>query len=176
MLIQIRDAVVEDCTFKDVTSAGVLIITETVYFYESIPARNVMVRNNTFEHCDYGAGMARGVVSIEGITPGWKDAPLPGVFRDISIEGNKIQGADNSGIFVTGSDTVAIRNNTIRGVCAKPTHAACAAAIHIESSRNVTLEGNSAEPSAQGEGCKQALGLADNNERDTFHISGNAGF
>ena len=176
MLIQIRDAVVENCTFKDVTSAGVLIITETVHFYESIPARNVTIRNNTFEHCNYGAGIARGVVSIEGITPGWKDAPLPGVFHDIIIEGNKIQGADNSGIFVTGSDTVTVRDNTIRGVCAKPTHAACAAAIHIESSRNVTLEGNAAELSAQGEGCKQTLGLADNNERDTFRISGNAGF
>ncbi|HEX72231.1 MAG TPA: hypothetical protein ENN65_02840, partial [Candidatus Hydrogenedentes bacterium] len=32
MLIQIRDAVVEDCTFEDITSAGVLIITETVHF------------------------------------------------------------------------------------------------------------------------------------------------
>jgi len=176
MLIQIRDTVVEGCTFKDVTSAGVLIITETVHFYESIPARHVVLRNNTFEHCNYDAAMARGVISIEGITPGWKDAPLPGVFCDITIENNTINRSDNAGIFMTGTDTAAIRGNDIRGVCDKPTHDRCAAAIHIESSRNVTLDGNHVEQAQQGAGCKTVLQLAANADAATVTIAGNTGF
>jgi parallel beta-helix repeat protein len=176
MLIQIRDAVVEGCTFEDVTSAGVLIITETVHFYESIPARHVVLRNNTFEHCNYGAAMARGVISIEGITPGWKDAPLPGVFRDITIENNTINRSDNAGIFMTGTDTALIRGNTILGVCDKPTHKRSSAAIHIESSRNVRIEGNQVEQAAQGAGCTTVLQLAGNNDAATIVTSGNTGF
>jgi parallel beta-helix repeat protein len=176
MLVQIRDAVVEGCTFKDVTSAGVLIIAETVHFYESIPARHVALRNNTFEHCNYGAAMARGVISIEGITPGWKDAPLPGVFRDITIENNKINRSDNAGIFMTGTDTAVIRGNDIRGVCDKPTQDRCAAAIYIESSRNVKLEGNHVEQALQGAGCKTILELSANNDAATITTTGNTGF
>jgi parallel beta-helix repeat protein len=176
MLIQIRDTVVEECTFKDITSAGVLIIAETVHFYESIPARHVVLRNNTFEHCNYGAAMARGVISIEGITPGWKDAPLPGVFRDITIENNKIDRSDNAGIFVTGTDTAVIRGNEIRGVCDQPTQDRCAAAIHIESSRDIRIEGNRVEQTRQGAGCKTVLELSANNVADTVIAVGNTGF
>ncbi len=176
MLIQIRDTVVEGCTFRDITSAGVLIIAETVHFYESIPARHVVLRNNTFEHCNYGAAMARGVISIEGITPGWKDAPLPGVFRDITIEHNKIDRSDNTGIFVTGTDTALIRGNEIIAMCDKPTQDRCAAAIHIESSRNIRIEGNQAEQARQGAGCKTVLELSANNIADTITTAENKGF
>ena len=176
MLVQIRDSVVEGCTFRDITSAGVLIITETVHFYESIPARNVVLRNNTFEHCNYGAAMARGVISIEGITPGWKDAPLPGVFRDITIEGNRINRTDNAGIFVTGTDTAVIRDNDIRGACDKPTQERCSSVMHIESSRNIRIEGNRAEQALQGAGCKKILTLSDNNIAETIVTAGNTGF
>jgi polygalacturonase len=176
MLIQIRDTVVEGCTFKDITSAGVLIIAETVHFYESIPARQVVLRNNSFEHCNYGAAMARGVISIEGITPGWKDAPLPGVFRDITIENNKIDRSDNAAIFVTGTDTAVIRGNEIIGVCDQPTHAKATAAIHIESSRNIRIEGNQAEQARQGAGCKTVLELSASNMADTITAVGNTGF
>jgi hypothetical protein len=176
MLIQIRDAVVEGCTFKDVTSAGVLIIAETVIFYESIPAHHVTVRNNTFEHCNYGAAMSRGVIAIEGITPGWNDVPLPGVFRDITIENNKINRSDNSGIFMTGTDTAVVLGNDIRGVCDKPTQEKCVGAIHIESSRNISIEGNRAEQAEQGAGCKTVLQLGANNESATIKVNGNTGF
>jgi parallel beta-helix repeat protein len=176
MLIQIRDTVVEGCMFKDITSAGVLIIAETVHFYESIPARHVVLRNNTFEHCNYGAAMARGVISIEGITPGWKDAPLPGVFREITIENNRITRSDNAGIFMTGTDTAIIRGNEIVGVCDKPTQDRCAAVLHIESSRNIRIEGNQAEQARQGSGCKTVLELSANNIADTITAAGNTGF
>lgn len=176
MLIQIRDAVVEGCTFKDVTSAGVLIIAETVYFYESIPARHVIIRNNTFDHCNYGVAMARGVISIEGITPGWKDAPLPGVFRDIAIENNRITRSDNSAIFMTATDTAVISGNEISGVCDKPTQDRCSAAIYIESSRNILIKSNAVEQTQQGPGCKTALQLGENNETATIATEANTGF
>jgi hypothetical protein len=176
MLIQIRDSVVEGCTFKDITSAGVLIVAETVHFYESIPARHVVLRNNTFEHCNYGAAMACGVISVEGITPGWKDAPLPGVFRDITIENSRIDRSDNAGIFVTGTDTAVIRGNEILGVCDKPTRDRCAAAIHVESSRDIRIEGNKVEQCRQGAGCKTVLELSANNVADTITVVGNTGF
>jgi hypothetical protein len=168
MLIQIRDAVVKDCTFRDITSAGVLIIAEAVHFYESIPARHVTVCDNTFEHCNYGAAMARGVISIEGLTPGWKDAPRPGVFRDITIENNRINRSDNSAIFITATDTAAITGNDIRGVSDKPTHESCAGAIHIQSSKNIVLRNNHLELAQQGAGCKSTIHLAEDNDLSTI--------
>ncbi len=170
MLVQIRDAVIEDCAFNDVTSAGVLIITETVHFYESIPAQNVVIRNNTFDHCNYGAALARGVISIEGITPGWKDAPAPGVFRNIVIEGNRIHDSDNAGIFMTATDTATIAGNNIQGVADMPTHEACAAAIHIQSSKNIVLKDNTIDLARQGAGCKKVCDLDDDNDLPSITV------
>jgi len=176
LLIQVRDAVVEDCVFSDVTSAGVLVISEAVHFYESIPARHVVIRNNVFTHCNYGAAVARGVVSVEGITPGWGDVPAPGVFQDITIEGNAFRGSDNAAVFMTGTDTAVLRNNVIEGVCARPTQPRCASALHIESSRNVAVTGNTAMKASQGPGCAAVLTLGDRNDSATITVSGNTGF
>ncbi len=58
VLCQTRDAVIENCTFQDCTSAGVLVMTEVVHFFESIGTRDVTVRNCRFENCNYGAASA----------------------------------------------------------------------------------------------------------------------
>jgi hypothetical protein len=168
MLIQIRDAVVENCVFKDITSAGVLIVAEAVYFYESIPARNVVVRNNVFEHCNYGAAMARGVISMEALTPGWKDAPSPGVFKNIDIENNKVLRTDNTGFFISAADGVYLAGNSFEGVSENPTGDIFSRAIYVQSSKNVTLKGNQIDPAKQGAGFKEPLFLAENNDLSTI--------
>ena len=176
MLIQVRDSVVEDCTFRDITAAGVLIISEAVYFYESIPAHHVTIRRNRFEHCDYGAGMAQGVICAVGIAPKWKLVETPGVFRDVTIEKNVIERSDNSGIFLTGVEDAVVRGNTIKGVCDKPMEDRTTAAVYLQGCRNVTLSGNTVEQADQGAQCRTVFQLGPGNDTATIKTEGNKGF
>ena len=176
MLIQVRDTVVEDCTFRDITSSGILIISEAVHFYESIPAHHVTVRRNRFEHCNYGAAMGHGVICAVGIAPGWKLVETPGVFRDVTLEENIIERSDNSGVFFTGVEKAVVRGNTVKGVCEKSTEDRTVAALYLQGCRNVTLSGNTVEQADQGAACKIAFRLGPGNDTATIKTENNKGF
>ncbi|MCX5759138.1 MAG: right-handed parallel beta-helix repeat-containing protein, partial [Candidatus Hydrogenedentes bacterium] len=92
----------------------------------------------------------------------------PGVFRDITIENNRIHRSDNAAIFISATDTATITGNDIQGVCDKPTQESCTAAIHIQSSKNVTLKNNHLDLAQQGAACKTILHLAEDNELSTI--------
>lgn len=175
-LIQSRDAVIENCRFKDITGGGIWVMTEVVHFFESIGTRDITVRNCTFDNCNYGAALGDGVLSAFAWLKDFRFPPEPGVHRNILFEGNTIRGADNAGIFVAGVDGITIRNNTIEGACNSPTREQTRGALSILSSRNVTLEGNIALPEKQGAGCTAALSLAPDVETETVKIEGNTGF
>ncbi|MHB1457022.1 MAG: right-handed parallel beta-helix repeat-containing protein [Armatimonadota bacterium] len=176
MLIQNRDVVVENCLFKNCTSGGVWVLTEVVYFYESIGSRNVIIRNNTFENCGYGGPLGEGVLNVYAYLNGFKYPTVPGVHKQITLENNIIRDADNSGIFVAGADDLTIRSNTIEGVCKDPTHDECHAAIYIQGSRNVKLTGNKVDPKKQGKGFTAPLTLGPGAEKETITVKGNTGF
>jgi parallel beta-helix repeat protein len=90
------------------------------------------------------------------------------VFRDITIENNRIHRSDNSAIFITATDTATITGNDIQGVCDQPTHESCSAAIHIQSGKNIALKNNHVELAQQGAACKTALHLAEDNDLSTI--------
>lgn len=175
-LIQNRDVVVEDSRFINCTSGGVWVFSETWFFFEAIGSRNVVVRNNTFENCNYGGPLGEAVLGVYALTAHQQFAPDPGVHRDILLEGNIIRGADNSGIIITSSDMVVLRNNVIEDACRMPTLEAGSSAIFIESSRNVILEGNTAIPDRQGDGSGRSLGVGQWVDIETLVISNNTGF
>lgn len=157
-LIQTRDAIVEDCTFQHCTSGGIFIMTEVVYFYESLGTRDVIIRNNRFENCGYSnVGGCECPITVFGYLADFKFPPKPGVHKNITLENNIIQGSRNSGIFVAATDGVIIRNNTIEGVCGKPTRDQYHAAIHIMSSANADISGNNMDPTKQGAAFKIAF-------------------
>ncbi|MBI2302959.1 MAG: right-handed parallel beta-helix repeat-containing protein [Armatimonadetes bacterium] len=175
-LIQTRDAVIENCRFKDVTGGGVWVMTEVIYFFESIGTRDVVVRNCTFDNCGYGAALGEGVVSVFAWLKDWHFPPGPGVHRNIVVEGNTIRGADNAGIFVAGVDGITIRGNTLENVCRQPTRDECRSAIAVMSSRGIVVEGNTVVRDRQGEGCREPFRLGTGCEEGTTTVQGNSGF
>lgn len=175
-LIQTRDAIIENNRFERVTGGGVWVMTEVVHFFESITTRNIIVRNNVFDECNYGAALGDGVLSVFAWLKDFRFPPKPGVHRDIVLEGNVIRGAENAGIFVAGVDGITLRNNTVTGACRAPTRPECSAAISIISSRRVVVEGNTALRDAQGPGCQDPFRLGSGCEEATTRVTGNRGF
>ncbi len=159
-LIQSRDAIVEDCTFDHCTAGGIFVMTEVVYFYESLGTRDIIVRNNKFLDCAYAtvAG-CECPVTVFGYLADFKFPPQPGVHRDITIENNEIRGSRNSGIFVAATDGLTVQNNTIEGVCQAPTREQYHNGIYIMSTANAKISGNNIDPVKQGREFKEVYEL-----------------
>lgn len=175
-LLQNRDVVVDGCRFQNVTSGGIWVLTETVYFYESIGSRNVTVRNCTFDNCNYGGPLAEGVLCAYAVIEGWKEPPKPGIHKHILFENNTIRQADNSAIYVSGTEDITIRNNTIEGACDMPTKEQCHSAIYVRSSSDVVVEGNTVLPEKQGSECREPFALGPGCDESTIKVTGNKGF
>lgn len=142
VLCQTRDALIENCTFQNCTSAGVLVLTEAVYFYESIGTRNVIVRNNRFENCNRGAAAAEAALCALAYLKGYTYPAKPGVHRDVTLEGNQIVGTDESGIFAVGVDGLKVRGNTIERAGLRAAREHGGKAIWIQDCARVVVEGN----------------------------------
>jgi len=169
-LIATRDAVIEKCRFRNSTSAGVWVLSETAFFCEAITARDVIVRDCVFDNCNYSGPTADGVLCSFVILSEWRKASKPGILGNILFENNTIRRADNSAIVVSGTDRITIRNNTIEKSCEDPTLETGHSAIYVSSSRNITIEGNIIDPKKQGKGFKQAVTLGPGNETDTLRV------
>ena len=175
-LIQTHDAIIEDCHFENSTTGGVFVMMELAHFFESARPRNVVVRNNTFENVGLRNPLSEGIIMVSAFLDDWTLAPEPGVIRNVTIEDNTIRGGNSSGIFVAATEDITIHGNTITGTCVDPHRPDMAGAIYIMSSRDVTLEDNTARLEEQGEECGAALLLGPGNELDTFRAEGNTGF
>ncbi len=175
-LLQTRDVIVEGCRFQDCTSGGIWVMTEVVYFHESIGTQNVTIRFNTFENCNYGGPIGEGVLSVFAYLADFKYPPSPGVHRNIVLQGNRIRGADNSGIFIAGTDGIRVLNNTVEDVCRKPTRAEGAAAVYVTSTANALFSGNTVLPDRQGEGFQEALRLGPGVDTESLTVRENRGF
>jgi hypothetical protein len=152
VLSQTRDVVIEDCTFRNCTSAGVLVLTEIEYWFESIGGRDVTVRNNLFENCNMGAASREAALAAVAWFKGGGDPPVPGVHRDVVFEGNRIIGTGDSGIYAVGVDGLTIRSNTVERACLKPTYKSGHDAIRVLNSARVVMENNTVDPKRQGPG------------------------
>jgi len=152
VLCQTRDALIERCTFQDCTSAGVLVMTEVIYFFESIGTRDVTVRDCRFLNCNYGAASAEAALQAFAWLKDWAYPPQPGVHHNVVFEGNTISGTDDAAIFAAGVEGLTIRGNTIEQACRSPRRELGHDAIHVMSSSGVILEGNRIDPAKQGGG------------------------
>lgn len=113
VLCQTRDAIIENCIFQNCTGAGVMVLTETVHFHESIGTRDVIVRNNLFENCNLGAASQEAALGVLAYLKGFAYPSIPGVHRNVTLEGNRIVRTGESGIFAAAVDGLTVRNNTI---------------------------------------------------------------
>jgi len=170
VLVQTRDAVIERCRFEGCTSSAVLVIAESAHFFESITARNVTIRNNRIEGCNYGAAMVDGAIQLCGLLRGFVYSRTPGVHQGIRITGNRIVQTDNAAVLVASSSDVRIDDNIIERACDMPTSEIGRQAIHVRSSRNVVIEGNAIDPAKQGTGYRQAIGIGPDVEEKTIRV------
>jgi len=157
VLCQTRDAIIEDCVFQDCTSAGVLVLTEVVHFFESIGTRNVVVRNNLFKNCNYGAAAAEGSLCALAYLKDFAYPSKPGVHRDVVFANNRILGTNESAIFVVGVDGLTIRDNVIEDACRQGSRPFGSSAIRVLDCARVEIAGNTVNPSQQGEHFSKAV-------------------
>ncbi len=115
-LLQTHDVRVEDCYVFGMSLPAIILAPDIRVWYEVGPSENVVIRNNLFEKCAfvrYGANL--GAIVVKGSHDvGAADYPA-GVHRRMTIEENTFRGMGNSGIYVSATDTLKIRNNRFTG-------------------------------------------------------------
>ncbi|MFZ4778218.1 MAG: right-handed parallel beta-helix repeat-containing protein [Terrimicrobiaceae bacterium] len=134
MLLQTRDILVEDCTFEDVSAAGIHICTDAADWWESLGTRDVTVRNCTFTRCNFGVARREAALDIFSDLPKGRQSAA-GVHRRIHLLDNIFEGNGGAAINVGSSDDVEVRGNKIIS--------SGSPAIIIMNSRNVNISGNS---------------------------------
>jgi len=150
VLCQTRDVVIEDCTFQRCTRAGVLVFTEVVGFFESIGARDVVVRRNLIENCNFGAATAEGSLCATASLKDFAYPSQPGVHRDVVFENNRILGTNESAIFAAGVDGLTIKDNVIEEACRRGALPNGGCAIRVLNCARVEIAGNTVDPTRQG--------------------------
>lgn len=163
VLCQTRDAIVEGCVFQNCTSAGVLVLTESVYFFESIGVRNVIVRNSRFENCNRGGASAEAALCALAYIKDFGYPAKPGVHRDVIFENNQIIGTAESAIFAVAVDGLTVRGNTIEKACLRAERDNGRNAIRIKDCARVVVEDNKIDPALQGPGMKEPIRVTGSN-------------
>ena len=98
-------------------------------WYEGIPSKNVVIRDNTFLRCGRYSDIAAVCVEISA-----EDQTVPGIHENLLIENNSIINGPASGgiaISVSGARDGIIRNNLYTG---------CETRVRIQHSENVVSE------------------------------------
>ncbi len=142
ILCQTRGAVVENSTFDGCSGAGIMVMTEVVYFFESIGTRDVTVRNNRFLGTNWGAASSEAPINVMAYLKDFALPPKPGVHRNTVIEGNLVSDGPGAGLHVAGVDGIVIRNNRFIRMCQSMPANAQKRDVVLRSSRNIRLGRN----------------------------------
>ncbi|MFA5693159.1 MAG: right-handed parallel beta-helix repeat-containing protein, partial [Acholeplasmataceae bacterium] len=147
ILIQTRDVVVENNLFANIQDAGILIISDSNDWYESINSENVLIKNNKFLKNNYGLGGSPGDITILSFGKNNNLNPA-GTQKDITIENNFIANSANSGIGISSAEDVVVKNNWISNVALLPKINTYNSAFYITNSSDLSfisnlVEGNS---------------------------------
>jgi hypothetical protein len=162
MLIQTRDVILEGCLFENCSGSAIHVASDVNYWHEGIGVRDMVIRNNKFIGCNYGAARRAAVVDVFSELSGGKIAPA-GVHRGIEVTGNIFTKPEGSAIYIHSSDGVVIRDNKF----VEPS----GAAVFVDHSRNVRLTGNTLSGGAKG-----GLKIGRNCNLETVKAHKNSGF
>lgn len=102
LLIQTKNAVISDCTFKNMRLSGILMAPDFGYWYEAGFTDNVLITNNTFENC---ASLANGfgVIHISTSHDGLNATfPTGAGHKNVSILDNRFISCRSKQISATG--------------------------------------------------------------------------
>lgn len=144
MLIQSRNALIENNTLYNVIMTGIQIMTDCATWYESVNPQNVIVRNNKFINTnikqnnfgDFGnADIDICVYNQEGVGNA-------GLIRDILIENNAFINSGNAAVSINSAEDVVVKNNFIFHPCSETGTSPRNCAISVSHSRNLELTNN----------------------------------
>jgi hypothetical protein len=125
-----------------------------------MPARHVVIRNNTIAGVNFGMGSRDAAIDIFAAV-GNAPAPRP-VHQGIIIEDNTITNATGSAIHVGSAEQVIIRGNRF----VDPS----VAGVTIDHSRDIDIAGNVLVGSVKG------VIVGPGVQAGTVHVEGNTGF
>jgi len=155
LLLQSRDMIVEDCTFEDISGAGIQICTDAADWWESMGTRDVTVQRCNFRRCNFGVACRSAALDIFSDLPAGKQAAA-GVHQRLHILNNTFEGNTGAAIHVGSTDTAEVRGNSF-AVGDNP-------ALLVVNSHNVTIAGNTLK---SGKGGVDVRGSSD---RATIHV------
>lgn len=133
ILLKNRDALIENCTFRDVMGPAIVAAAEA-WWYEGVCPANIVIRGNKIYNCAETWGEAGGIVVKADA-----DCAEGCSIYNITIEDNYIECPNGKpGIFVRNTDGVVIRNNTIVTTGE--------ISMHIESCDNADIQTTDGKP------------------------------
>ncbi len=133
MLLQTRDVVIENCTFEDISGAGVQICTDAQDWWESLGSRDVIVKNCIFRRCNFGVARRAAALDIFSDLAGGRQSAA-GVHQGLHLLNNTFEDNAGAAIHIGSADGVEVRSNQLRH--------ATSPAVLIVNSRNVKLRDN----------------------------------
>lgn len=114
VLLQTNNVYITNNTIAHFALSGVLISTDFNYWYEMVPGKNINILNNKIIRTGIGdVPTVLGAINVKLNHDVLSINHQAGLFRDITIENNLIDGTLNNGIFVQSCKNLKINNNTI---------------------------------------------------------------
>ena len=111
ILVSTADVLIENCTFERVVMAAILFEVSNSW-NESRPAKNVIIRNNTFDDCGHFKTVTNyGVIHFEASITG--TTKICDVFKNITIKDNTFKNIGIPAIYAKHVAQLNISNNTI---------------------------------------------------------------
>jgi len=130
VLVKTRNVLIENCTMRESTGTAIHIGAEGDW-REGAGSANITIRNNRMIRCGRGDGTNDKACAI-AVNVKAPDISVPGIHKNIIIEGNLIEGEDAEyGISVSGAENVIIRNNEFTG-CKTPFRVQYSAGLRFE--------------------------------------------
>ncbi|MDR0534564.1 MAG: right-handed parallel beta-helix repeat-containing protein [Verrucomicrobiales bacterium] len=114
MLIKAGDGLIEDCTIQGSSMGGIVVAPEMGVWNESDYARNLIIRRNTIERCNYWShpgNSQAGALTVNAYEYGRFVPSSTGGHRNILIKDNTFINNDGPNIVITSASDVTIRNN-----------------------------------------------------------------
>ncbi len=145
-LLQTRNVLVEYCEVWGMSLPAIIVSPDIKVWYEVGPSDNVVIRNNRFEKCAFIHSAANlGAIVVKGCHDAGADDYPAGVHRNMTIEGNYFRNLGNSGIYVSATEGVTVRDNRFESCSVErfdPNRACTAYDIVTVNCDKVTVEGN----------------------------------
>ncbi len=111
-LLQSRNVTVDNCRVYGMALPAIIMAPDLNYWYEVGPSDNVEIRNCHFEKCSHAPRSANlGAVVVKASHDADFSAHPAGVHTNIRLLGNTFKNCGNSGIYVTATKGLEVRDN-----------------------------------------------------------------